>query len=115
MNTAKIGISTAQTNEIAFNTLKVSYPGDQDISGIVTNVSNIATNASALASKVNKIAGKELSANDYTNAEKTKLAGLSNSTVTDNLTSTSTTEALSANQGNVLENTKLTKTGKRLF
>ena len=35
---------------IALNTAKVSYPGDQDLSGIATNASNIATNVSDISS-----------------------------------------------------------------
>lgn len=51
--------------------------------------------------------GKGLSSNDYTDAEKTKLSGIATgatkNTVEDTLTSTSTTNALSANQGKVLD------------
>jgi hypothetical protein len=36
-NTAKVGITTAQANEITANTAKVSYPGDQDLSSYATN------------------------------------------------------------------------------
>lgn len=57
-------------------------------------------------SKVDKVSGKGLSTNDYTTAEKTKLAGIAtganNTTVENSLTSTSTTNALSAAQGKVL-------------
>lgn len=53
-----------------------------------------------------KESGKGLSTNDYTAEEKAKLtnieAGANKTTVTDNLTSTSTTAALSAKQGKVL-------------
>lgn len=56
---------------------------------------------------VQKEAGKGLSSNDYTSEEKVKLggieAGANKTTVTDNLTSTSTTDALSANQGRELD------------
>ena len=56
---------------------------------------------------VQKETGKGLSSNDYTTNEKTKLSGIAegaNKTiVTDNLTSTSETEALSAKQGKVLD------------
>lgn len=69
-------------------------------------------------SRVEKVAGKDLSSNDYTTTEKNKLNGLQNTTVTDSLTSTSTTEALSANQGRILNtnvNSKVDKvTGKGL-
>jgi hypothetical protein len=49
------------------------------------------------------------SMNDFTNTLLTKLNGLENTTVVDNLTSTSTTSALSANQGRVLNNAKMDK------
>jgi hypothetical protein len=49
------------------------------------------------------------SMNDFTNALITKLNGLDNTTVVDNLTSTSATNALSANQGRVLNNNKMDK------
>lgn len=59
-----------------------------------------------LAEKVDKEAGKGLSTNDYTTAEKNKLAGIdtgaNKTTVNNTLTSTSTTEALSAAQGKAL-------------
>lgn len=55
---------------------------------------------------VPKEEGKGLSSNDYTTTEKTKLAGIAEgatkNTVEDVLTSTSTTNALSANQGKML-------------
>ena len=56
---------------------------------------------------VRKESGKGLSSNDFTEAEKTKLHGIeegANKTiVTDSLTSTSKTDALSSNQGKVLD------------
>ena len=56
---------------------------------------------------VAKEAGKGLSSNDYSTEEKTKLNGIAegatNTVVTDNLISTSKSEALSANQGRVLD------------
>lgn len=56
---------------------------------------------------VQKETGKGLSTNDYTTDEKAKLGGIAegaNKTIiTDNLTSTSTTDALSAAQGKVLD------------
>lgn len=61
-----------------------------------------------LANKVDKVNGKQLSTNDYTTEEKQKLAGIAaqaNKTVVENiLTSTSTTNALSAAQGKALKN-----------
>lgn len=56
---------------------------------------------------VTKETGKGLSTNDYTTDEKTKLSGIeagaNKTTVTDNLTSTSASDALSAKQGKVLD------------
>lgn len=63
--------------------------------------------------KVDKVSGKQLSTNDYTSAEKTKLAGIAiganNTTINNTLTSTSTTAALSAAQGKVLKDLADTK------
>lgn len=60
-----------------------------------------------LNNKVDKVSGKQLSTNDYTTTEKQKLAGIAtqaNKTTVENvLTSTSTTNALSAAQGKVLK------------
>lgn len=57
--------------------------------------------------KVDKVEGKELSSNDFTDAYKTKLDGITaqaNKTIVDNsLTSTSTTNALAAAQGKALK------------
>lgn len=60
-----------------------------------------------LSNKVDKVSGKGLSTNDYTTAEKQKLAGIAtqaNKTTVENvLTSASTTNALSAAQGKALK------------
>jgi len=60
-----------------------------------------------LTAKVDKVSGKQLSTEDYTTAEKNKLAGIeegANKTIINNtLTSTSTTQALSASQGKALK------------
>lgn len=60
-----------------------------------------------LTKKVDKISGKGLSTNDYTTAEKNKLAGIetgaNKTTINNTLTSTSTTQALSAKQGKTLK------------
>lgn len=59
-----------------------------------------------LGGKVDKVDGKGLSTNDYTTAEKNKLGnietGANKTTVINNLTSTSTSDALSAYQGKLL-------------
>lgn len=51
---------------------------------------------------VQKEEGKGLSSNDFTSAEKTKLATLEKTTIVDNVTSDDSSAALSAKQGNVL-------------
>ena len=60
-----------------------------------------------LSGKVDKVDGKGLSTNDYTTTEKNKLSGIADGankiTVENVLTSTSTSNALSANQGKVLD------------
>lgn len=62
---------------------------------------------SSLNNKVDKVEGKQLSTNDYTTTEKQKLAGIAeqaNKTTVENiLTSTSSTNALSAAQGKALK------------
>lgn len=72
-----------------------------DETGDLTQIKNTLNN------KVDKVSGKQLSTNDYTTAEKKKLAGIAtqaNKTTVENvLTSTSTTNALSAAQGKVLK------------
>ena len=63
--------------------------------------------------KVDKVEGKGLSSNDYTSEEKNKLAGIeegaTNTLVSNSLTDTSTTNALSAAQGKVLNDGKANK------
>jgi len=78
--TAITGINTGDqdikamthSNRIALDSVSGKNTGDQDISGLATT-SSVTT---ALGNKVDKIAGKGLSANDYTNAEKTKLTAI---------------------------------------
>lgn len=68
----------------------------------------------AIGNKVDKVAGKGLSTNDFTTAEKNKLAGIATgankTTYTNNLTATVTGTALDAVQGKVL-NDKIDKIG----
>ena len=55
------------------------YIKDEEAQSSITNLNGRMTAAeTALAGKVDKVTGKGLSENDYTTAEKTKLAGLSN-------------------------------------
>lgn len=60
-----------------------------------------------LNNKVDKVSGKDLSTNDYTTAEKQKLAGIAKNatktTIENVLTSTRTNTALSAAQGKALK------------
>jgi len=72
--------------------------------GLTTLITLVKT---ALGGKVDKVDGKGLSANDFTNEEKAKLAGISaeasKTAIVDGLTSTDADSALSANQGKVLD------------
>jgi hypothetical protein len=52
---------------------------------------------------VAKVTGKQLSTEDYTTTEKTKLAGLENTVIIDSLTSTDAGKAMSAKQGKTLK------------
>lgn len=69
--------------------------------------SDLTAIKNSLNNKVDKVSGKQLSTNDYTTAEKQKLAGIAtqaNKTTVENvLTSSSTTNALSAAQGKQLK------------
>ena len=71
--------TTAEKNKLA--SITGTSAGDQDLSGYATT-SQLATKANAadvttsLATKVDKVIGKDLSTNDYTTAEKTKLAAI---------------------------------------
>ena len=71
--------SSEEKNKLA--AITGTNTGDQDLSGYATTAElNSKANASdmttALATKVDKIQGKDLSTNDYTTAEKTKLAAI---------------------------------------
>ena len=71
--------TTAEKTKLA--AITGTNTGDQDLSAYATTA-QIATKANAsdvttsLATKVDKVSGKELSTNDYTTAEKTKLAAI---------------------------------------
>lgn len=79
----------------------VSINGDAEQNEEIQQIKN------SLNNKVDKVSGKQLSTNDYTTAEKQKLSGIAtqaNKTTVENvLTSTSSTNALSAAQGKVLK------------
>jgi hypothetical protein len=72
--------TTAEKNKL--EAIKGTNTGDQDLSGYATiamvNAIDVTSSlTSALATKVDKVTGKGLSTNDYTTAEKTKLAAVS--------------------------------------
>ncbi len=99
--------------------------GDQDLSGFATTIAldlkaNNTDVTNSLATKVDKVTGKGLSANDYTTAEKTKLAAITGTNTGDqDLSGLATTAALAgkANTSDVTTSlaTKVDKvTGKEL-
>lgn len=85
----------------------VEYSDIYDISVLVTK----SELQESINNKVDKVTGKDLSTNDFTDTYKTKLDGIAtgatNNTVIDSLESQSSTDALSANQGRIL-NEKIT-------
>ena len=118
--------STSTTNALsaaqgkALNDTKLPLAGGTITGNLTVNgtFTNTALNTT-IANKVDKVSGKQLSTNDYTTAEKTKLTNIAegaNKTVVENvLTSTSTTNALSAAQGKALNDSKVDKvSGKQL-
>ncbi len=77
---------------------------------------NFATTiATQMGGKVDKVEGKGLSTNDYTNEDKTKLAGIeagaTRTTIVNNLTTTAAGSALDAAQGKVLDDKITQHTG----
>lgn len=91
-----------------FGSIK-KYDGSKwiSINGDAKQNEEIQQIKNSLNNKVDKVSGKQLSTNDYTTTEKQKLAGIAtqaNKTTVENvLTSTSSTNALSAAQGKVLK------------
>lgn len=91
-----------------FGSIK-KYNGSKwvNINGDAEQNEEIQQIKSSLNNKVDKVEGKQLSTNDYTTTEKQKLAGIAeqaNKTTVENiLTSTSSTNALSAAQGKALK------------
>jgi hypothetical protein len=94
----------AKANTTDLNTALLLKANASDVNtslGLKANASEVAT---SLSSKVDKISGKELSTNDYSNAEKTKLAAISGTNTGDqDLSSYATNTALTlkANTGDV--------------
>jgi hypothetical protein len=90
--------TTAEKTKLA--AITGTNTGDQDLSGYATTAA-LATKANTsdvttgLAGKVDKVTGKELSTNDFTTAEKTKLAAISGTNTGDqDLSGLATTAAL---------------------
>jgi uncharacterized protein (TIGR02145 family) len=83
--------------------------GDQDLSALATAASvalkaNTADVNTSLATKVDKVTGKDLSSNDYTSAEKTKVSNLSGTNTGDqdlSALATAASVALKANTADV--------------
>ena len=100
--------TTAEKTKLA--AVSGSNTGDQDLSGYATtaqlatkaNSSDVTTSlatkanasdvATGLATKVDKVSGKELSTNDYTTAEKTKLAAITGTNTGDQVNITGNAE-----------------------
>jgi hypothetical protein len=90
--------TTAEKTKLA--AISGTNTGDQDLSGYATTAA-LATKANTsdvtmgLAGKVDKVTGKELSSNDYSTAEKNKLAAISGTNTGDqDLSGYATTAAL---------------------
>jgi hypothetical protein len=97
------------TEKTKLSAITGSNTGDQDLSALATTASvalkaNTADVTTSLASKVDKVTGKDLSSNDYTTTEKTKLAAIAGSNTGDqNLSALATiaSVALKANTADV--------------
>jgi hypothetical protein len=88
--TSLTGLNTTITT---LNNLSGINTGDQDLSALASKTAldlkaNSADVTTSLATKVDKVTGKDLSSNDYTNAEKTKLADISGTNTGDQTTIT---------------------------
>ena len=90
--------SSAEKSKLA--AITGTNTGDQDLSGLATTAAlagkaNTTDVTNSLATKVDKVTGKELSSNDYTTAEKTKLAAITGTNTGDqDLSGLATTAAL---------------------
>jgi uncharacterized protein (TIGR02145 family) len=98
----------AKANITDLNTALLLKANASDVNtslGLKANASEVAT---SLSSKVDKISGKELSTNDYSNAEKTKLAAISGTNTGDqDLSSYATNTALAFKANTTDVNTSL--------
>jgi len=94
--------TTAEKTKLA--AITGTNTGDQDLSALATNTA-LALKANttdinlSLATKVDKVTGKELSTNDYTTAEKTKLAAITGTNTGDqiNITGNAATATTAGN------------------
>ena len=105
-NTAKVDTKNTINNTVESDATDESLSAAQGKhlnQRINSNFGQIQTNQTHISNKVDKVVGKGLSTNDFTDADHTKLDGLNNITVENVLTSDSTANALSANQGKVLD------------
>ena len=80
--------TTAEKTKLA--AITGTNTGDQDLSALATITAlvlkaNTSDVTSSLATKVDKVTGKELSTNDYTTAEKTKLAAITGTNTGDQI------------------------------
>ena len=104
-NTGDQDLSSYATNTAL--ALKANTADVNTSLGLKANSSDVAT---SLSSKVDKVTGKELSTNDYSNAEKTKLAGITGTNSGDqdlSIYATITALALKANIADVNTNLAL--------
>jgi hypothetical protein len=94
--------TTAEKTKLA--AITGTNTGDQDLSGLATTAAvalkaNTIDVTTSLATKVDKVTGKELSTNDYTTEEKTKLAAITGTNTGDqtNITGNAATVTTNAN------------------
>ena len=114
----KVSSAKVTIDEVDYTVTPARYSGATPLSAFVLNKlqdniedgldeldTKIDSLNELLSSKVDKVAGKSLSTNDFTSGYKTKLDGIATgatkNTVENSLTSTSTTNALSAAQGKI--------------
>ena len=109
-------IATDSNNRFVTDAEKSTWNSKETTTGAQSKATQALTDAKTytdekVSIKVDKVAGKGLSTNDYTTAEKTKLAGLSKVEVANTLTEATVGKALDAVQGKVL-NDMITKLDK---
>ena len=98
----------AKANTTDLNTALLLKANTADVNTSLALKANASEVATSLSSKVDKVTGKELSTNDYSNAEKTKLAAITGTNTGDqDLSSYATTTALSLKASAADVNTSL--------